>query len=285
VDDHELLDVGGGARLDRFGDRTVDRPYPAAVGSRQAPEAWSGADLRYDRDGGWSGGAGGPADLEPWLVRLAGLTLELRATDAGQVGLFPEHALRLPWLADQVAARAATAEGDDRPRVLHLFAYTGLVTLALARAGAAVAHVDASRPSVAWARVNAAHSGLADRPIRWLVDDARGFAAREVRRERRYDGVVLDPPSYGHGEARGSTWRLEDDLMPLLGTCRALVRDDGFVLLTAHVEGLTPDDLGRSLVDAWGDRARAATTGELALPVTSGGRQAFGAFAQLDLAA
>ncbi len=178
---------------------------------------------------------------------------------------------------------APTADAEP-PRVLHLFAYTGLVTLALARAGAAVAHVDASRPSVNWARVNAAHSGLTDRPVRWLVDDARAFVARELRRDRRYDGIVLDPPSYGHGEARSATWRLEDDLAPLLGTCRALLRDDGFVLLTAHAEGLTPDDLGRSLVDAWGDRARAASKGELTLPVTSGGRQAFGAYAQLDLA-
>ena len=217
MDDHELLDVGGGARLDRFGERVVDRPFPAAVGSRQAPDAWARADLRYDRDGGWSGRCG-TADLEPWIVHLAGLTLELRPTEAGQVGLFPEHALRLPWLAtgSRPASGAASTADTEPPRVLHLFAYTGLATWPSPAPG------PRSRTST---RRGHRHLGTrerraqraADRPVRWLVDDARGFATREVRRDRRYDGIVLDPPSYGHGEARSATWRLEDDLRPSSG--------------------------------------------------------------------
>ena len=145
----------------------------------------------------------------------------------------------LPWLRDRVGERLA----DAPPPVLHLFAYTGLATLALAAAGAAVTHVDASRPTVTWARRNAERSGLADRPIRWIVDDALAFTNREVRRGRRYAGVVLDPPSYGHGPAGGGDWRIEDDLPRLLAAAAALLEPDGFVLLTAHTPEFGPDRL------------------------------------------
>jgi 23S rRNA (cytosine1962-C5)-methyltransferase len=138
---HRLIDLGGAARLEWFGARLVDRPSPGALGSRAEPDLWRAADLRFDRDGGWSGPA--VAD-DPWSVVVDDVTLELRATEAGQVGLFPEHVAMLPWLRERVADRGPT--GD--PAVLHLFAYTGLATLALAAAGAAVTHVDASRPTV-----------------------------------------------------------------------------------------------------------------------------------------
>ena len=203
ADGYQLLDIGGGARLERFGDRVTDRPYPAALGSRGDPGAWAGADLRFDRDRGWTGSA---AAREPWPLTIEGVTLELRPTDAGQVGLFPEHAAMLPWLADEVARRTSAADpaaAGRRPAVLHLFAYTGLATLATVAAGARVTHVDASRPAVAWARGNAERSGLADAPVRWIVDDAVAFTGREARRGRRYAGVILDPPSYGHGPGGG----------------------------------------------------------------------------------
>ena len=132
----------------------------------------------------------------------------------------------------------------EAPAVLHLFAYTGLATLALAAAGARVTHVDASRPTVGWARHNAALSGLADRPIRWIVDDAAAFTGREVRRGRRYAGVVLDPPSYGHGPGAGA-WRIGDDLAPLLESIARLLAPGGFLLLTAHTPELGSERLGR----------------------------------------
>lgn len=278
---YELIDLGDGARLERFGEHVTDRPHAGSLTPRRSPERWSDADLRFDRDGGWSthdGGAPGP-----WPIQIDGLTLELRPTEAGQVGLFPEHRLALDWLKSQVAVRAGRHDGP--PEVLHLFAYTGLATLSMARAGAAVAHVDASRPTVAWARANAALSRLSDLPIRWLVDDARDFVARELRRERRYDGIVLDPPSYGHGTRSARRWQIGDDLAPLLAMCMRLLADDGFVLLSAHSEDFGPDALGRALRIAGRASANAVQTDELALTADAGGRAVLGAFARWDRSA
>ncbi|HEX2756322.1 MAG TPA: class I SAM-dependent methyltransferase, partial [Candidatus Limnocylindrales bacterium] len=198
---------------------------------------WAAADLRYEREAGWDG------PTTPWNVTIDGLTLELRPTEAGQIGLFPEQVAFWPWLRTALAGRTG-------PSVLHLFAHTGATTLALATAGAAVTHVDASRPAVAWARRNAELSDLADRPIRWIVDDALDFTRREARRGRRYDGFVLDPPSFGHGP-RGTRWELADTLPDLLDACAAIATDDAFVLLTAHTTGFQADDLGDALVDAF----------------------------------
>lgn len=265
---YELLDAGGGARLERFGARVVDRPFVAAAEPRRDRDAWHAADLVFDDGHGWHGDAG----LEPWTAAIDGLTLELRPTETGQVGFFPEHATTWPWLSAQLADR-------PDPSVLALFAYTGAGTLALARAGAHIAHVDASRPAVAWARRNAELSGLADRPIRWLVDDARGFAEREARRGRRYDGIVLDPPSYGHG-ARGRTFRLPGDLPGLLDACAAVLDPEGFVLLTAHTPALEPDRLGGHLAHALGVAAGEVEHGPLVLTARSGARLELGGFAR-----
>lgn len=270
---YRLIDFGGGARLEQFGARTIDRPHPAALGSRDPAAGWSGADLRFERDRGWTGPA---ADERAWPIAVASLTLELRTTDAGQVGLFPEHLAMLPWLQDQVAARVHGSGASSPPSVLHLFAYTGLATLALAAAGAAVTHVDSARPTVAWARRNATSSGLDDRPVRWIVDDALAFTEREVRRARRYQGVVLDPPTYGHGPA-GRPWRLVDDLGALLGTCAAVLDPDGFLLLTAHTPGIDADALAAMLGQAsW--RSRSIERGELGQDTADGRRLELGAF-------
>ncbi len=265
---YALIDVGAGGRLERFGDRIVDRPAPAALDDRSDPAAWRDADLRFDREHGWTGPA---AAAGSWTTALDGpgrdLTLELRPTDAGQVGFFPEHLAMLPWLA-----------GRDAATVLNLFAYTGLATLALARDGAAVTHVDASRPAVAWARRNAALSGLADRPVRWIVDDAPGFVRREQRRGRRYGGLVLDPPSYGHGPD-GRPWTM-DALPELLAACRGLLEPGAFVLLTAHTPGYDAERLSRLLGDGIGRPPREIEAGDLALRTADGRVLALGAFAR-----
>lgn len=264
-DDHRLIDFGGGARLERFGRPVVDRPHPGEAGPRRHLDAWLAADLRFDRERGWSGPAAGEG---PWTMSLRGLTLEIRPTDAGQLGLFPEHAAMIPWLLDRA------------PRtVLNLFAYTGLVTLALAAAGASVAHVDAARPAVAWARRNADLSGLADRAVRWIVDDARAFTAREARRGRRYAGVILDPPTYGHGTG-GRPWRFDDDMPGLLEACRRVLEPDGFALLTAHTAGMDPDRLAAMLATGLRRAPREIESGVLALSTRDGRRLELGAFAR-----
>lgn len=268
MSDLELLDCGDGRRLERFGEIVVDRPAPGAAGPRCDPMAWGQPHLEFRRSA-WVRGAA----RDPWPIRAAGLTFECRPATGGQVGLFPEHASLWPWLADV----CETAIGRlGRPLdVLSLFAYTGGASLACARGGARVAHVDASRTALAWARRNAQLSALADRPIRWLPDDVRGFVRRERRRGRRYDGVVLDPPSYGHGTG---TWRIDDDLPPLLDDLVALVGPSpAFVLLTAH----TPGYDGERLAGLVREHFNVPASGRaLTLAARSGASLDLGAFAR-----
>jgi 23S rRNA (cytosine1962-C5)-methyltransferase len=270
VPEYELLDAGAGRRLERFASVVIDRPAPAMAGApRLDPPAWAQATARYERaadlpTGTWTVA---PGTADRWQLTVGGLRLELRRTPAGQVGVFPEHVAVARWAARQAAE--AGRHPDAAPAVLNLFAYTGLATLAMAAAGAAVVHVDASRPAVAWARRNAELSGLAGRPVRWLVDDARRFVAREERRGRRYDGVILDPPSYGHGP-RGSTWALGEGLGDLIrGIGALLVERSWFVACTAHSTGLDAGTLERLLRDGLG-RAMTSQTQPLEIRARSG---------------
>lgn len=274
---YELVDAGDDRRLERFGSVLVDRPAPGAVEPRRDLAAWDRATACYDgaqlgRSGHWRIVGTLP---DPWTIDLGGLALELRPTDAGQVGVFPEHAEHWPWLEQRVAERLERGPVD----VLNLFAHTGGATLVAAAAGARVVHVDASRPTVAWARRNADRSGLADRPIRWIVDDAGAFVARERRRGRRYAGLLLDPPSYGHGP-RGEPWRLTTDLDVLLANAADVLGLDAFVLLTAHTPSEDAIHLaGRLAALQHGDHAR-VEGGELELRARSGGRLGLGAWAR-----
>jgi 23S rRNA (cytosine1962-C5)-methyltransferase len=201
--------------------------------------------------------------------------MELRATESGGIGLFPEQLLNVEWLGREIRDRSAVAGGPRRadpdgggPSVLNLFAHTGLLTLSAARAGATVTHVDAARGAAAWARQNAKLSGLADRPIRWIVDDAVGFVGREARRGRRYDGILLDPPTYGHSGRRA--WRIEVDLPMLLEACAAVAPAEPFVLLTAHTTGFDDDWLARALARAFPAATGRITTEPLEVEAESG---------------
>jgi len=281
---YSLLDFGGGRKLERFGGYSLDRPAPAA--ERATPAAsdatWSTVDARFERYAGENGEWNVAREpVEPWLITHGALQFELRRTEFGHVGVFPEQAENWDWLDRQVRTAG-------RPlKVLNLFAYTGASTLVAAAAGAAVVHVDAARNSVAWASRNARHSGLAEAPIRWIVEDAARFVRREIRRGNFYDGVILDPPSYGHGP-KGEAWKLGEHLMPLLRHCAVLLglqpapaatasagmqsgakvaaraaggeeeeeeaRSDtsaAFVLLTCHTPGYGPPELGACLSDAF----------------------------------
>ena len=262
--DYELLDAGDGRRLERFGDRTIDRPAPRATEPRPSPEYWAAAELRFEHGLGWTG------TVEPWNVTLGDLTFDLRPTASGQVGVFPEQATNWRWLTEHVEPAAI---------VLNLFAYTGGSTLAAAAAGATVVHVDSVRSTVAWARRNAQLSGLTDRPVRWLVDDADAFVRREGRRGHRYDGIILDAPSYGHGRG-GPVWRLDERLDDLLHACQAIAAPTAFVLLTAHAEGINASWLADRLRDAFG-RHREIETLELELVAQSGARLWLGSCARM----
>lgn len=266
---YELLDFGGGRRLERFGSLVLDRPCPACENvDRTAPQLWAAADARYELLGDWASGSGvpplGPCGGTPhlrgvwkvrgdppsaWTLSRGGLVFELKRTDFGHVGLFPEQAENWDWLGGQVAIASRRL---GRPlKLLNLFAYTGGATLCAAAAGAEVVHVDAARNMTAWARRNAALSGLAEAPIRWIAEDAMKFVRREVRRGNRYDAVVLDPPSYGNGP-RGERWRLERDLPELLARCADLTAPaPQLVLLTCHTPGYGPGRLRELLAAAF----------------------------------
>lgn len=286
--DYELIDYGDGRRLERFGELVLDRPCPAAIDvSKQQPGAWSDAVARYggDRaaDGAWKPKPAKWADDQACRVPLGAdreMTLGLTPTPAGQVGLFPEQLSNWRWIAERTA-RLVAADPDQPPRVLNLFAYTGGSTLAAAAGGAAVTHVDASKPSVALARENAERSGLADAPIRWIVEDAVRYCQREVKRGSRYDAVVLDPPSYGHGP-KGEAWRLERHLPELLGLCAELVeRAPRFFLATCHTPGVGPAELSAYLSDAVvGHCGQPPASGRLWLATPAGRQLESGVYAR-----
>ena len=291
--DYELIDAGDGRRLERFGAIVLDRPCPpAADRPRRDPGAWANAAARFDRalegaltHAGWATRDGTP--LEPWCIQDGGLTVELRLAASGQVGWFPEQAANRRWIADRV--RALTLPGRrgapgspgaaEAPAVLNLFAYTGGSTLAAVAAGARATHLDAARTAVAWARRNAELNGFAERPVRWIADDAETFARREHQRGRRYAGVVLDPPSYGHGAA-GHDWRIERDLPGLLAHCAAVLEPwrGSFIVLTAHSGPVDADLLGQWLTKAAGPGE--LTVVPLAIRSTSGIDLALGACAR-----
>lgn len=244
-DDYELLDFGRGRKLERFGSRIVDRPAPAVADAAiRSLELWREA-IRFERRDAQRGvWVNAPADVADWTISFDEWRLELRLAPSGQVGVFPEQSANWRWIAEQIASAG-------RPlSVLNLFAYTGASTLAAARAGASVVHVDAARSAVAWARVNAQRSELADAPIRWIVDDARKFVQRELERGRGYDAVILDPPSYGHGPS-GLAWQVNRDLPGFLADCIKLLRGRGrFALASCHSPGWDAKTLTHAFCEA-----------------------------------
>jgi 23S rRNA (cytosine1962-C5)-methyltransferase len=272
---YEPIDAGEGRRLERFASVVVDRPAPGAVEARREPSAWSRAWARFDRGAGWSFAEPLPS---PWRLRLddGAIELTLRAASAGQVGIFPEQRPVWDRLRIAVEERAGGGAEEDRVSVLNLFAYTGAATLIAGGAGASVAHVDASRTAVSWARANARASGLGDASIRWVAEDVPTYVAREARRGRRYDVVLLDPPSYGHG-AGGRAWRIDRDLEPLLLRLTGILSArPALVALTAHGIDHTPARL-TALLACFGQGTVAS--GPLELGSTSGARLRLGAFA------
>jgi len=224
--DYSLIDSGNQKKFERFGPYSIVRPCSQALWKPILANWETTAQFSREEGKNWEGKL--PSS---WVVEYDGLKFEIAPTDFGHLGIFPEHGFLWKWAADLVK------EGS---RVLNLFAYSGGASLAFARAGAEVCHVDASQGMVKWARKNAALNHLDDRPIRWIVDDTIKFLHREIRRGRRYDGILLDPPSFGRG-AKGEVFKIERDICILLELCKKLLSDTPlFLACSSHTNGLTP---------------------------------------------
>ena len=261
--EYELIDCSGGERLERWGQYTLIRPDPQAIW--QTPKehpGWHSADARYERSrsGGGKWRSGRP--LGGWSVSYGNLRFGVGLMGFKHTGIFPEQAANWEYITEKISA------AGRKISVLNLFAYTGAATLAAAAAGASVCHVDAARGMVARAQENAKLSGLEDKPVRWIVDDCAKFIAREIRRGRRYDALIMDPPSYGRGPS-GEVWKLEDDLYNFVRLCAGVLCDRPlFVLINSYTTGLSPLTLKYITQSILGGQA---ISGELGLPVTSSG--------------
>lgn len=260
--DYALLDSGGGRKLERYGPYTVVRPEPQAMWNRRLPDsAWEKADAVFnpsdEEDAGNWRFKGKPK--ESWPMAWGEAKFHARFTAFRHLAFFPEQAANWAWLDERLRAT------PGQPKVLNLFGYTGVASLVCAAAGAHVTHVDASKKAIGWARENAALSGLEDKPIRWICEDARRYVQREVRRGSRYDGVILDPPKYGRGPD-GEVWRLFENLPELAALCTELLSENAsFLLLNAYAERISGAALSSLLASNLQDRGGRIDWGELTL--------------------
>ncbi|MGN0617486.1 MAG: class I SAM-dependent methyltransferase [Ruminiclostridium sp.] len=262
--DYRLIDASGGERLERWGDITLIRPDPQIIWENPSPAPeWKTAHAKYNR----SSSGGGSWDYrkrfsESWTIKYKDLTFMVKPTGFKHTGLFPEQAVNWDYCDKLI-------RGADREiNVLNLFAYTGGATLACANAGAKVCHLDAVKGMVDWGKENARLSGLSDKPIRWITDDAMKFLGREIRRGNKYDGIILDPPSYGRG-TNGEMWKLEDCIYELMLRCTEVLSEKPlFLLLNSYTTGLSPSVMAYLLYMTVGKKYKIKVEAEeIALPV------------------
>lgn len=269
-----LLDSGNQRKLERFGQYVLNRPCAQALWRPSLPEKeWKDADGFFTREKGnqWSFH---PSMSETWNLDWNGLTLKIAPTDFGHVGVFPEHSFLWQWMQKEIRASSQPLS------VLNLFAYSGAASLAAAQAGAKVCHVDASKGMVAWARENARLSNLEQAPIRWIVDDVQKFLLREIRRGVKYDGILIDPPSFGRGK-QGEIFKIEEDLWLLLDACRDLLSKTAkFFLFSSHTAGMTPLVLQQLLSQTLQGKPGEIDSGELVIPSVKGIPLPSGSFAR-----
>ena len=265
--DYEVLDTSSGEKLERWGKYLLVRPDPQVIwNTPHEHPGWKKKNGHYHR----SSKGGGEWEFinlpDEWSISYKDLTFHLKPFSFNHTGLLPEHAVNWDWFSNLIAHAG-------RPvKVLNLFAYTGGATVSAAKAGAQVTHVDASKGMVSWAKENAAASGLADAPIRWLVDDCVKFVEREIRRGNHYDAIIMDPPSYGRGP-KGEIWKIEDAIHPLIKLCTKILTDDPlFFLINSYTTGLAPSVLsymmGVEIVPKFGGTVKAE---EVGLPVSQSG--------------
>ena len=265
--DYEVLDTSSGEKLERWGDYILVRPDPQVIWNTPHDHAgWSHKNGHYHRSAK-GGGEWEFFDLpQEWTIHYRELTFHLKPFSFKHTGLFPEQAVNWDWFSRMIR------EAHRPVKVLNLFAYTGGATVSAAAAGASVTHVDASKGMVTWAKENAVSSGLGDAPIRWLVDDCVKFVEREIRRGNKYDGIIMDPPSYGRGP-KGEIWKIEESVFPFIELCSKLLSNDAlFLLINSYTTGLQPAVLSYMLntvlTKRFGGQVEAE---EIGLPVTESG--------------
>ena len=264
--DYEVIDCSKGEKLERWGDYILIRPDPQVIWDTPRKEkGWHKMNAHYHRSKK-GGGEWEFFDLpQQWSIHYRNLTFQLKPFSFKHTGLFPEQAANWDWFSELI-------KKAGRPvKVLNLFAYTGGATIAAAAAGASVTHVDASKGMVTWAKENAASSGLADAPIRWIVDDCVKFVEREIRRGNRYDAIIMDPPSYGRGP-KGEIWKIEESIHPLVKLCAQLLVDRPlFFLINSYTTGLQPAVLSYLIGTELKRFPGKVTADEIGLPVSSNG--------------
>ncbi len=265
--DYEVMDCGGGEKLERWGNYTLVRPDPQAIWRSEGKNpGWKRFDARYVRSATGGGFWEKKEVPDRWTVRYGSLTFNVKPMNFKHTGLFPEQAANWDF------ASGLIRKSGREVSVLNLFAYTGGATVACAAAGASVCHVDAAKGMVSWAKENAKSSGLETKPIRWIVDDCAKFVEREIRRGKRYDAVIMDPPSYGRGPS-GEVWKLEENLFPFVELAANILSDHPlFFIINSYTTGLAPSVLAYLLETLVARRHGGHTeSGELGLPVTDSG--------------
>jgi len=270
--DYQLLDCGDGMKQERWGNYVLVRPDPQIIWPKHSGPEWKSWDGYYHRSekggGRWEYRKPLP---DSWQIgyQSLGLTFRIHPTSFKHTGLFPEQAVNWEWFSAKIkAARAAGREVN----VLNLFGYTGAATCAAAKAGASVTHIDAAEGMVKWCKENAALSGLADAPVRYITDDCLKFVRRELKRGKRYDAIIMDPPTYGRGST-GEMWKLEDHLWTLLRECREILADRPlFLLINAYTARLSPTVVVNLLTELMHGRGGSLTGGEVGLPIQTDGK-------------
>jgi 23S rRNA (cytosine1962-C5)-methyltransferase len=270
--EYELIDSGEGEKLERFGDFVLRRPDPQALwNKRLTSKVWADAHASFVRSGNvskWVFKEGVPKD---WNINSNDLIFNISPTPFKHTGIFPEQIVNWQWTEAIVKSEKSKVESKEI-RVLNLFGYTGGATLACAKAGANVCHVDASKSSIAWARENAKLSGLENAPIRWILEDAYEFVRKEIKRGRKYDGIIMDPPAFGHGP-NGEMWRIEENLIAFLEDTKKLLSDDPiFFLVNGYASGYSSVAYKQNITDLVEKFGGTIEDGELAIAETGSDR-------------
>ncbi|HAE36833.1 MAG: SAM dependent methyltransferase [Candidatus Nomurabacteria bacterium GW2011_GWF2_35_66] len=272
--EYELIDSGNGKKLERYGSYIISRPDPEALWKRNLDDKeWEKLDLEFIRNGTKNKWIIKNGILNNWNIKFGGLDFNIKPTSFKHLGLFPEQLPNWEWMSELIRCgkrpclkgAQGEASGSNSISVLNLFAYTGGATLACAKAGAEVCHVDGSKSAVDWARLNAELSGLKDAPIRWLIEDVTLFLKREIKRGRKYDAIIMDPPAFGHGP-KDELWKIEEHFLTLMDLCKQVLSTDPlFILINGYTAGYSSIVYQNNLIDLMKDYKGFVAGGELVI--------------------